>query len=151
MIEIGKSKTIKVRQKVGSKLRPVFDDDGNPCTKVVSAEVVRSTRGVLDGHFGKDRGRKLVVRLKAGDVIEIWPLGTRQRYSAELKHVFAWMVRGAALKIQLEKARARKAKKQGQRERRRIRDGERKLFATPEEHVGLNAPEPYSGPDWTCR
>jgi cobalamin-dependent methionine synthase I len=106
MIEIGKSKTVKVREKKHGKFVFKLDADGNPETKVISAEVVRCTRNELDGHYGRDRGRRLVVRLKAGDVIEMWPMGTRQRYTAELKSVFSWMVRGAAAKATLEKARA---------------------------------------------
>jgi hypothetical protein len=120
MIEIGKSKTIKVREKKHGKLVPKLDEEGNPITKIIRAEVVRCTHNELDGHFGRDHGRTLVIRLKAGDVIEMWPFGTRQRYSAELKHVFAWMVRGAAAKAQLEKAREKKAKKQAARARRRL-------------------------------
>ena len=127
MIEIGKSKTIKVREKKGGKFVPKLDADGNQEIKIVCAEVIRCTRGELDGHFGRDRGRKLVVRLKAGDVIEMWPMGTRQRYSMELKHVYAWMVRGAALKQQLEKARERKAKLQVARERRNREARERRF------------------------
>lgn len=127
MIEIGKSKTIKVREKKHGKMVPKLDADGNPVTKIISAEVVRCTRNGLDGHFGRDHGRKLVVRLKAGDVIEMWPMGTRQRYSAELKHVFAWMVRGAAAKATLEKARARKAKLQEVRARRSREARERRF------------------------
>jgi hypothetical protein len=119
MIEIGKSKTIKVRTKKHGKLVFKTDADGNPETKVVCAEVVRCTRGELDGHYGRDRGRKLVVRLKAGDVIEIWPMGTRQRYTAEIKSVFSWMLRNAANKAQLEKARERKVKVEQRRSVRR--------------------------------
>ena len=136
MIEIGKSKIVKVRVKRHGRLVPVLDEEGNPVTKIVSAEVVRRTRNALDGQYGKDRGRKLVVRLKAGDVIEIWPLGTRQRYSAELAHIFAWMIRGAAARACLEKARARKAKKQEARSRRNLRNAEKRLF-TPAPNSGL--------------
>jgi hypothetical protein len=128
MIEIGKSKTVTVREKRQGKFVPKLDSDGNPMTKVVCAEVVRCTRHALDGHFGRDHGRKLVIRLKAGDVIEMWPKGTRQRYSANLKHVFLWLARGVALQKLLEKARERKARKQLQRERRRRSYAEKKLL-----------------------
>lgn len=127
MIEIGRSKTIKVRVKKHGKLVPKLDADGNPETKVVCAEVVRCTRNELDGHYGRDRGRRLVVRLKAGDVIEMWPMGTRQRYSMELKTVFNYMVRNAANKAQLEKARERKIKVQERRERRSREAKERRF------------------------
>jgi hypothetical protein len=129
MIEIGKSKIVPVRFRREGRLVPQLDSDGNPVTKTVSAEVIRRTRYPLNGHFGRDHGRKLVIRLRAGDVVEIWPLGTRQRYSAEIKHIFARMVRNRALREQLEKARTTKARKQARRERRRLADAERRIFA----------------------
>lgn len=127
MIEIGKQKTIQVRTKRAGKFVPVLDSDGNPTTKTVAAQVTRCTQKELGGQFGLDKHKKLVVRLKAGDVIELWALGTHRHYSAELKTVYAWMIRNAALCAMLEKARARKARKAELRLQRRLDYAEKKM------------------------
>lgn len=110
-----------MRERLQGQFQPKRDANGQPVTKTVAAEVTRCTRGTLDGHYGCDKNRKLVVRLKAGDVLEMWALGTRQRYTAELKHVYAWLVRGAVARQLLEKARLRKVQKARRRERERER------------------------------
>lgn len=127
MIEIGKQKTIAVRTKRAGKLVPVLDSDGNPQTKTVSAQVTRCTKNVLGGQFGLDKDKKLVVRLKAGDVLEMWALGTHRHYSAELKRVYAWMLHNAAVCALLEKARAKKARKAELRLQRKLDYAEKKL------------------------
>lgn len=127
MIEIGKQKIVKVRTKRGGKLVALLDSDGNQQTKIVSAQVTRCTQNVLGGQFGLDKDRKLVVRLKAGDVLEMWALGTHRHYTAELKRVYAWMLHNAAVTALLEKARARKARKAEIRLQRRLDYAEKKL------------------------
>lgn len=130
MIEIGTYRTKQVRVKIGKQFQRLFDAGGSPVTKIVQQEVTRCTHGTLDGTFGRDRGRKLVVKLCAGDVICIWPKGTRQKYCIGIKDLFCTLIRNSVLKAQLEKARERKAKKQAARERRRLDYAERKLRET---------------------
>jgi len=130
MIEIGQSKTVVLRKrdKHTHKLVPVLDPQTNePLTKIVSSEVTRATRNKLGGSFGPDGKRRLVVKLGAGDVIIMWPQGTRQKVTLELKKVYQYALHMRALVKLAERARERKAAKQRQRESRRIRYAEHKL------------------------
>lgn len=121
MLEIGKTRQVRVRRRVNKKL--VYTDE----TKIVSREIWAQTKDELGGHFGPDRHRRLVVGLVAGDVLVLYPKGTRQQVTVQLKDVYGWAVRSKALRTQLEKARERKAKLAEQREARRRDAAERRL------------------------
>jgi|ERR1051325_1000046 hypothetical protein len=94
-----------------------------------SRRIVRITRETLDGSFGCDRGRKLVVRLLPHDVIEIRPYGTTRPMHGTVNDVYRFLVRRAANAALLEKARARKELKVQQLARQRLRRAERRLYA----------------------
>jgi hypothetical protein len=121
MLEIGKTRQVRVRRRVNKKL--VYTDE----TKIVAREIWAQTKDELGGHFGPDRHRRLVVGLVAGDVLVLYPKGTRQQVTVQLKDVYGWAVRSKALRTQLEKARERKAKLAEQREARRRDAAERRL------------------------
>ena len=115
MIEIGRQKEIACRKRVHGKFVPVTDEHGKPVTKTVASEVWRVTRNTLGHGYGPDSKRKLVVGLINGDVLVLKPLKTRQVVQVELKAVYGWLLRNKAIRLQLEKARARKESKATQR------------------------------------
>lgn len=125
MIEIGfkRERAIRVTEQVGGKRRLVVkrNPDGTPQTKTVASEVTRLTRGTLDGHFGRDSGRKLVVTLRDGDILELRPQGTRHALTAVFKDIFSWMHRSKAESGKMAKLRARKALLAERRALRRLR------------------------------
>lgn len=127
MIEIGKSKEIVVRHKVGGKLVPKTDEHGKQVTKTIAAEVWRITRNKIGSGYGPDSKRRLVVGLVNGDILVLKPYKTRQVVSVELKAVYGWLVRNRALRAQLEKARARKEKLANARAARRRAAAERRF------------------------
>ena len=71
----------------------------------------RVTRGALGMNHGPDRGRPLIVELRAGDLICFRPKGTRQHYAASAFDLFAYIVRCRALALAREKREARAAKR----------------------------------------
>jgi len=129
MITIGQAalKPVRRRDKATGKLVPVFDAGSQPVTRIVSNEVVRVTRDILGGSFGPDRNRKLVVKLAAGDVLVLWPQGTRQKVSIEISQVYRQALQYKAQVAMLEKARKRKAQKAEQRASRKVAYHDKKL------------------------
>jgi hypothetical protein len=93
--------------------------------------VRRKLGTVLSCGFGPDRGRRLVVTLRPGaegDLIELRPERTRcATVILRLLDVYAWGVRCAAGRNQLERARARKARLAATREARSLRRAEKRL------------------------
>ncbi len=81
----------------------------------------RVTRSALERHFCRDAGRKLVVSLRAGDLLELRPKGTRQAVTARLADIYAWMLRSQAVHRRMTNLRERKARKEQQRAERRLR------------------------------
>ena len=130
MIEIGKLKRMPVMRGFGKTATAVRDTYGEPVTKMVPSEVWRITRGALDGHFCRDKNRRLIVGLLNGDVLSLRPEG-RLRRTAEvtvtLADIYSFCLRTQAMNKQLEKARTRKAKFIILRERRRVAAADRRL------------------------
>lgn len=89
---IGITRTIPIRtvQVVNGKRKLVqkLSPDGQPETKNVPIEVWRVTKGELDGSFGPDRNRPLVVGLCAGDTLAFRPHGTRRLVTISLIDVY---------------------------------------------------------------
>ena len=130
MIEIGKNKTIRLVTGFGKHAKPVLDDNGKPITKTVPDTTWRVTRGKLDGHFCRDRNRRLIVGLLPGDVLSLRPEGRLRRtteVTIELKDVYSYCLRCKALSKQLEKARTKKVILAARRERRSIKRAEKRL------------------------
>lgn len=59
----------------------------------ITKSTTRVTVGELDGNFGPDRGRKLIVELAPGDVINLRPKGTRQRVSVRIADVYRYALK----------------------------------------------------------
>lgn len=94
--------------------------------------VTRSTAAELDGHFGPDRGKRLVVTLIPGrpgapDMIELRPLGTRRAERIAVMDVYQYALRSRVARDMLVKARAVKARRAEAREKRRLDAQTRRL------------------------
>lgn len=94
--------------------------------------VTRRTNFALDGSYGKDKRKTLAVELVPGtdqiaDLITLRPYGTRRSESIALVDVYRLALRARINRELLEKARAKKVKKQAARERRSLDYQERKL------------------------
>ena len=138
MIEIGLQRVVPVmRRNAQGKLQQAMDPDGSWSTRLKNVVVTRITRNELDGTFGRDRGRKLVVSLQSIDRLCLRPMGTRQVVDAPLAEIYRWMLMRRATRHQLEKARERKAVKQQQRARRSLDRAEQRLRkqAREEQHA----------------
>lgn len=83
---------------------------------MVSSPVKRVTVEPLDGQFGPDRGRRVVVAFIPGkdgvpDMLELRPLGTRRAESLAVMDVYRYALRCRVNRDLLERARQRKARK----------------------------------------
>ena len=68
----------------------------------------RETIAVLDGSFGKYRGRALIAGMSVGDVMLIRPKGTQQTETVSILDVYRFAIRCRCNRAYLEKARQRK-------------------------------------------
>lgn len=106
--------------------RPVRDTQGGIIGEKL-APIFRVTVDPIGSCGGRDKRRRLVVGLEAGDVISFRPEGTRQKVTAKALDLYLQILRWRAGAAQLERARARKARKQAQRERQALRRADRRL------------------------
>ena len=87
-----------------------------PLTKPIR----RVTRGALDGHHGRLRGRRLVATLDAGDILTLKPLGLRKgTETISLFDIYVYAIKCRVNLVRLEKARHVKSQKAEARQRRR--------------------------------
>lgn len=88
----------------------------------LKSPVRRLSRSSLDGSFGPDCGRRLVVSLVPGavDVVEIRPAGTRRAETLALVDLYRIAVRSRVNAGVLVRAREKKAKKAERLARARI-------------------------------
>jgi hypothetical protein len=91
------------------------------------APVSRVTVAALGGQFGPDKRRRLVVTLKAGDIIEFRPERTRQIVTMAAVDLYRIALQRRAACVALEKARQTKQRKADARAARRIAYTDRKL------------------------
>lgn len=106
------------------------DDEGLPR---VSGEVSRVTMDPLGSGFGTHGKKRLVVKLKRGDLLVMKPHRCRTgEVTVELREVYRWRTIAESLSKRLEKARDRKARLARSREARRIKRQERRLFRKEE-------------------
>lgn len=106
--------------------RPVRDE-GGAVIETKPSPVGAVTIGTLDGSFGKDRGRRLIVTLDDGDLITIRPAGTRRKYRATAADALRWMIRSEANLKTLQKARAKKEAKAARMAEQRSNRAAKKL------------------------
>ena len=126
MIEIGhkRLRVIKtlVRNAEGKRILVPKMENGETVTKQVANEPERSTRGMLNGHFGRDSGRKLVVKLCDGDVLQLRPQGCRKgTHAATIFDIYSWMIKSSADHSKMARLRNIKAKKENTRRERALR------------------------------
>lgn len=131
MIEIGKSRlvTVKVKNKRTGKLVPKIGSDGKPEQKLKESNVWRVTRDALDGTFGRDRGRRLVVGIVGVDQLVFRPQGTRQEVRLNIDDAYSIALQRRANLAVLERARARKVAKAERLEAARIVREEKRIRA----------------------
>lgn len=77
----------------------------------VPSPVRVKTQGRLGPQYGPDRDKRLVMTAHGNDLIGLRPQHTRRELFVGVFDVYAMLVRRQAQKEQLEKARARKARK----------------------------------------
>lgn len=90
--------------------------------------VTRRSDTALDGSFGPDRNKRIVVTLHPGGRIELRPERTRRPETIHLLDVYRYALRCRVGREQLEKARERKAKKAERLARQRQERAEKRLF-----------------------
>lgn len=88
------------------------------------------TRNPCGFGFGPDSKRKLVVSLEAGDLVVVRPLRTARVYRIEARDLFHVLLRAEANRLNLERARDRKARKAERLARARQERAEKRLFNT---------------------
>jgi len=126
MIEIGHKRLQIVKTLVRSsegkrRLVPKYENE-EPVIRQVANEPVRLTRGVLNGHFCRDSGRKLVVKLCDGDVLLLRPQGCQKgAYSATIFDIYSWMIKSSTEHTKMAKLRGIKARKETARRERALR------------------------------
>lgn len=102
---------------------------------MTTSKVKRLTVKPLDGTFGPDRGRRIVLSYVPGDgngiadVLELRPHGTRRRETIAVIDVYRYAIRCRVGRELLERARAKKAKKAERLALQRQERAERRLFA----------------------
>ena len=106
--------------------RPIRNREGE-VIELKSSPARAVTREVLDGSFGLDRGRKIIVSLEAGDLIVLRAARTQRPYRLKAHDVYRWAIHCAANRAALEKARQRKARKAELRASQQIARADRKL------------------------
>lgn len=92
----------------------------------------RRTNAALDGSFGQDRHKRLVVTLLPGtgdvpDLLELRPEGTRRREVIAICDIYRLAIRARVNLANLERARAKKVKVIAARERQALDRAARKL------------------------
>ena len=108
--------------------RPVRDAKG-AITSHKPSPVRAVTRAGLGHSYGsKERGRRLVVSLEAGDVIRFRQHGTKRSVTATAFDVYAWILRSQAMNANMAKLRERKGRLAQRRANQRQERAERKLF-----------------------
>ncbi len=107
--------------------RPVRDDAGQVVDQLDSpAQAI--TREPLGGAFGPDKARRLIVTMASADLIVLRPERTCRPVHIAAKDVYRLALLARANLANLEKARARKAKRAASLAAIRVARAERRLF-----------------------
>jgi len=106
--------------------RPIRNNSGEIVGQK-PAPVSRKTAEPLGGQFGRDKRKRLVVTLCAGDVIEVRPERTQRTLSITAADLYSTLLRCAASRALLERARQAKERKKETRARRQIARADAKL------------------------
>lgn len=90
--------------------------------------VTRKSDAELDGSFGPDRNKRIVVTIHPGGLLTLRPERTRRAETVALIDVYRFAIRSRVNRTHLEKARERKEKKAIRLAAQRQARAERKLF-----------------------
>ena len=89
---------------------------------ILKKPVTRVAQTELDGHHGRDRGRRIVITLipaaDGNDMIELRPQGTRRPKQVKVQDLYSYMLRCESNVSTMAKLREKKAKKEQQRKER---------------------------------
>ena len=102
---------------------------------MTTSKVKRLTLGTLDGSFGPDRGKRIVVSFVPGDgrgipdTLTLRPLRTRRAEIVAVVDVYRFAMRCRVNMTVLEKAREKKAKRAIRLAQQRQERAEKRLFA----------------------
>ena len=107
---------------------PVRDSKGAIIGQVESPACAVTRSGLGHSYGSKERGRRLVVSLEAGDVIRFRQHGTRRNVTATAFDIYAWILRSQAVNANMARLRERKERKQARLARMRQERAEKKLF-----------------------
>lgn len=108
--------------------RPVRDTSGE-ITAMADCPGRAVTKDVCGAAFGTDKDRRLIVSLEEGDLVCIRLSQTRRVHKIAAKDLFHYVLRCEANRVNLERARDRKAKKAERLARARQERAERRLFS----------------------
>jgi len=122
----GKNSPFVNNMKTFDHRRPIRNKQGDKIGEHLSP-TFRVTTRVLGGTFGLDSTRRLVVGLEPDDMISFRPEGTRQRIIAKAHELYQSLLVSRALRLQLERARQRKAKLALVRAQRRQQAADRRF------------------------
>lgn len=86
------------------------------------------TRNPCGFGFGPDSKRKLIVSLEAGDLIVVRPHRTARPYRMEARDLFRYLLQLEANRLNLERARDRKARKAARLAAQRQARAEKRLL-----------------------
>lgn len=99
-----------------------------PPKRTNDGTVTRTLSIALDGTFGPDRGKRLVVTLRPDGRLEIRPERTQRMETVHILDVYRFAIRCRANRAVLERARERKTKKAERLARLRQERAERRLY-----------------------
>lgn len=125
-------------------VRPLRDKQGEIIGSKSSPVRVR-TREPLPGNYLRDKGKRLIYTAHRDDILGVRPERTTRELFIKAIDLYALLVRRQANNAQLEKARARKAKRQQARESRRVARQHKRLFDGDAMDAGIPDPCPKCG------
>lgn len=111
--------------------RRLLKDETGTVTGEMDSPVKAKTRGELDGSFGCERGKALIVSLEAGDLITLRPVKARADRAVRISafDVYRWAIQAMARARGREKAKIKREKKAMRLANARQRRAEKKLIA----------------------
>lgn len=110
--------------------RPIRDRQSKTVIGFKPAPARRITRGALGFHHGPDRGRRLVVSLVDGDLVQFRPAGTsRPPIAMTAQDLYDHVLRTQAAAAARKRAQEKRERQAAALARRRQQRAERRLFA----------------------
>lgn len=111
--------------------RSVRDKESGVIVGEIASPVKARTRDTLDGSFGAERGRYLIVSLEAGDLICLKTCKSRanRTFRIAASDVYRWAINVEARRLARDKAMKKRERKAQKNADARQRNAEKKLTA----------------------